>query len=60
MHRLLKNHARDLVGRVPYALITDATVSALAIPTDGMIQGQESYDDVPAVSVWLLRLGASS
>jgi hypothetical protein len=39
VHRLLKNHARDLVGRVPYALITDATISALEIPTDGMVQG---------------------
>ncbi len=26
-HRLLKNHARDVVGPVPYALITDAAVS---------------------------------
>ena len=60
VHRLLKNHARDLVGRVPYALITDATVSALEVPTAGMVQGQEAYDDVPAVDVWVLRLGTPS
>ena len=60
VHRLLNNHARDLVGRVPYALITDATVSALEVPTDGMVQGQEAYDDVPAVDVWVLRLGTAS
>jgi Protein of unknown function (DUF2652) len=57
VHRLLKNHVRDLVGRVPYALITDGTVSVLEIPTDGMVQGQEAYDDIPAVGVWVLRLG---
>jgi hypothetical protein len=56
VHRLLKNHARDLVGAVPYALITDATTSALGIPTDGMVPGREAYDDTPEVGVWVLPL----
>ncbi len=43
-HRLLKNHARDLVGVVPYALLTEAATAALAIPTAGMTAGQEAYD----------------
>ena len=56
VHRLLKNHARDLVGRVPYALITDSAASVLEIPTGGMVKGQEAYDDMPAVAVWVLAL----
>jgi hypothetical protein len=60
VHRLLKNHARDLVGRVPYALITEATASVLQIPTDGMVAGEEAYDGLPAVGVWVLALKAPS
>jgi hypothetical protein len=55
-HRLLKNRARELVGAVPYALITEAAVAALGIPTDGMVRGEESYDGGPAVSVLVLPL----
>ena len=58
VHRLLKNHARDLVGRVPYALLTDAAIEALEIPTAGMIAGEESYDDTPRVVVHVLPLPA--
>ena len=60
VHRLLKNHARDLVGRVPYALLTEATTAILAIPTERMVKGQESYDDMPAVDVWVLGLRPAS
>jgi hypothetical protein len=60
VHRLLKNHARGLVGPVPYALITDSTVDALEVPTQGMVPGQEAYDDVPAVDVWVMRLGTQT
>jgi hypothetical protein len=56
VHRLLKNHARELVGPVPYALVTDATVEALEIPTDGMVAGEEAYDDTPRVAVHVLPL----
>ena len=59
-HRLLKNHARDLVGAVPYALVTDAAVRAMAIPTDGMVQGDEAYDDTRAVRVHVLALAEAA
>jgi hypothetical protein len=56
VHRLLKNHARELVGRVPYALVTNAAVEVLDIPTVEMVAGEEAYDDTPLVSVHVLRL----
>jgi Protein of unknown function (DUF2652) len=55
-HRLLKNHARDLVGRGPYALLTDATLAALDIPAEGMLAGVETYDDQPPIGVHVLAL----
>ena len=56
VHRLLKNHARDLVGDRPYALLSDATMAALEVPADGMVAGVESYDDMPPVPVHVLPL----
>jgi hypothetical protein len=56
VHRLLKNHARDLVGRVPYALVTAAAAGELEIPTEGMTAGREAYDDMPEVTVHVLPL----
>jgi hypothetical protein len=56
VHRLLKNHARDLVGDRPYALFSDAAVAALDVPTDGMAAGVETYDDMPPVAVHVLPL----
>ena len=55
-HRLLKNHARDLVGNRPYALLSDATIEALDVPVDGMLAGVETYDDLPSVGVHVLTL----
>jgi Protein of unknown function (DUF2652) len=55
-HRLLKNHARDLVGNRPYALLSDATLEALGIPAEGMVAGEESYDDLPPLKVHVLAL----
>ncbi len=59
-HRLLKNHARDLVGAVPYALFTQAAVQALGVPTARMVAGQEMYDDTPSVPVHVLSLEAAA
>ena len=56
VHRLLKNHARDLVGSVPYAIITDAAVRALGISTDRMVRGEEKYESMPPVPVHVLAL----
>jgi hypothetical protein len=55
-HRLLKNHARDLVGDRPYALLSDATVEALDVPLEGMLAGVETYDDLPPLRVHVLAL----
>lgn len=56
VHRLLKNHARDLVGDRPYALFSDATLAALEVPAEGMVAGVEAYDDMPPVPVHVLPL----
>jgi class 3 adenylate cyclase len=56
VHRLLKNHARDLVGERPYALFSGAAVAALEVPTAGMETGVETYDDMPPVPVHVLPL----
>ena len=56
VHRLLKNHAREIVGDRPYALFSDATLDALEIPADGMTAATETYDDMPPVPVHILAL----
>lgn len=56
VHRPLKNHARDLVGGRPYALLSDATLAALDVPADGMLACVETYDDMPPVPVHVLPL----
>lgn len=55
-HRLLKNHARDLVGARPYALITDVALAALEAPQRGMVAATETYDDMPPIPVHVLAL----
>jgi hypothetical protein len=57
VHRLLKNHARDLIGQRPYALVSDAALRALAVPEDGMASAEERYDDTPPIGVHVLALG---
>lgn len=59
-HRLLKNRVRDLVGAVPYALVTDAAVRVLRISPDGMLQAEEQYDHAPPVAIHVLVLGAAA
>jgi hypothetical protein len=56
VHRLLKNHAREIVGDRPYALVSDAAIAALDVPTDGMQPAIEHYDDLPPVPVHVLAL----
>lgn len=57
VHRLLKNHARELVGVPAYVLVTDDASTALAMPLDGFVPGVESYPDVPDIAVHVLALG---
>lgn len=55
-HRLLKNHARDLVGARPYVLFSDAAIAALQMPVDEMIAATEGYADLPPIPVHVLPL----
>jgi uncharacterized protein DUF2652 len=59
-HRLLKNHAVELVGRVPYALFTDAATNALSMETAGMADGEEAYDGNPPMAVHILVLAQAA
>jgi Protein of unknown function (DUF2652) len=56
-HRLLKNHAAELIGHPAYALITEAAASRLAVPPDGARELTETYEHYPpiAVRVYALR-----
>jgi class 3 adenylate cyclase len=56
VHRLLKNHAFELIGPAPYALLSDAVVQALDVPADGMLEAIETYDRVPPIPVHVLAL----
>jgi Protein of unknown function (DUF2652) len=55
-HRLLKNHAREVIGAGPYALITDAALALLETPADAMVATTEAYDDLAAIPVHILPL----
>jgi hypothetical protein len=57
VHRLLKNHVREVIGHRPYALVTDAAAVSLGIPTGGMVAAEEAYDDTPPIPVHILVLG---
>jgi hypothetical protein len=59
-HRLLKNHARELLGPVAYALVTDAAVRAMAVDTAAMVAGEEAYDGQPPVPVHVLPLAQAA
>lgn len=56
VHRLLKNHARDVIGPRPYALVSDAALEALEVPADEMEAMTESYDGLPPIPVHVLAL----
>jgi hypothetical protein len=55
-HRLLKNHARELVGDVPYVLVSAAAAGALGISTAGMAASEETYEGMPPIPVHVLAL----
>jgi len=56
-HRLLKNHALDLTGGRPYALLSDAAVAMLGVPAAGMLASTEKYEHLPPINVHVLPLG---
>jgi hypothetical protein len=49
-HLLLKNSVADTIGRVPYALVTDAAAERLEIPLDGSLPHAEHYDHYPPIA----------
>jgi hypothetical protein len=56
VHRLLKNHVREVIGIRPYALLTAAAAEALAVPADGWLDGREDVDGIGSVAVRILPL----
>ena len=56
-HRLLKNDAVSAVGRRGYALLTEAVVSRLGVPTHGAVQQTQTPADYPPVESFVYALG---
>jgi hypothetical protein len=56
VHRLVKNHARDLVGARPYAMFTSAAQQLLSIPLDGTLELVEEYEHLSPVRTHVLPL----
>ena len=56
-HRLLKNHAAELVGHRANALITEAAAARLAVPSDGAWELTETYEHYAPIAarVYALR-----
>ena len=55
-HRLLKNHAADLIGHGASAHITEAAASRLGVPADGARELTESYEHYAPVAVRVYAL----
>jgi len=56
-HRLLKNHAAELIGQSAYVLITEAAASRLAVPPGASVELTETYDHYPAIAARVYALG---
>ena len=57
VHRLLKNHAAELIGHPAYALITEAAASRLGVPSDGARALTETYEHYPPIAARVYSLG---
>jgi len=53
-HLLLKNHVRDLIGRVAYALLTESAVTHLEVPVDHALAITEEYEHFPAIRGYVI------
>jgi hypothetical protein len=56
VHRLLKNHAVDLIGGDAYALFTQAAALHLALPLDGAAVLTETYDHFEPIDSYVYSL----
>jgi hypothetical protein len=57
-HRLMKNHARAMVGGSAYALLTEAAVRRFEAPLDNAVPLTEEYEHVAPVRAYVFKLGA--
>lgn len=55
-HRLLKNHAAELLGHSAYALISDAAATRLEVPAAGSVPLTESYDHYAPIGALVFSL----
>ena len=55
-HLLLKNSVTNVIGRVPYALVTDTFAERLEIPLDGSLPHAEHYDHYPPIRTHVFPL----
>lgn len=58
-HLLLKNHVADLIGRSPYALLTESACTQLQIPVEDALPITERYEHYPAVQAYVRTLAGS-
>jgi Protein of unknown function (DUF2652) len=49
VHRLLKNHATDVAGDRPYALLTEAAARHLGVPSDTAFRVTEQYEHLAPI-----------
>ncbi len=57
VHRLLKNHAAELVGTGAYALITEAAARMLEIPPGDSVPLVEQYEYLPPIATRVVPMG---
>ena len=55
-HRLLKNHAAEIIGHHAYALITEAAAARLAVPADGGRELTETYEHYAPITARVYSL----
>lgn len=53
VHRLLKNHASDIVGDAAYALLTSDATTHLDVPVDAASSVTETYDNIAPIDAYV-------
>ena len=55
-HLLLKNHVADLIGRSPYALLTESAAAHLEVSLEHALPITERYEHYPMIRAYVLTL----
>jgi class 3 adenylate cyclase len=55
-HLLLKNHVADLIGRSPYALLTESAAVHLQVSLERALPITERYEHYPTIRAYVLTL----